>query len=76
LAFIGAASLSDDEFETVTIEDQLYLQATYDQLELILDSREAVSAMRDRLKYYFLAKGTEVTQSSTGKSNVFLGDAL
>ena len=68
-----SASLSDDEFATITIEDQVYTLETYNALLAILDARELVSGTRDRLRYYFLARDVDVSESSPGKSNILLG---
>lgn len=76
LAFISAASLSDAEFSTITLQNQDYSAETYLALLSILDSRETVSGARDRLKYYFLARGTEVVETSTAKTNILVGGVL
>lgn len=77
LAFIQTTSLTDDEFESTGLELAGWDQSTYAALSLVLDSREAVSSLQDRLKYTFQAKGVEVTTVvASGKSNIYLGDAL
>lgn len=75
LAFIGAASLTDEEFDALTIESYGYDSATYEALLSVLDSREAISNDRDRLRYYFLARGVEVA-ALEGVSNIFVGSVL
>lgn len=77
LAFISCSSLSDDEWGTIdTLIDESYTLENYEALLGILDARESVSAARDRLRYYFLAAGVEVSESSNPQSNVFIGAAL
>lgn len=76
LSFIASASLSDDEFDALTIESAPITQATYDALDAVLASRDAVSSDRDRLKYYFLSKGVSLTVAVQGSSNVFIGSEL
>jgi hypothetical protein len=76
LTFIVADSLTDDEFETVTAELTLYDQTTYDDLSRILEAREAVSVLQDRLLAYYQARGAEITAADTGKSNIYLGSVL
>jgi hypothetical protein len=73
---IGAASLNDEEFEMITIEAQAYTAELYTEVMIVLDSRESVSATRDRLTYYFQARGVQVTEPSAGISNIFLGSSL
>lgn len=78
LSFIGATSLTDIEFEFVEGEqedtsDQL---KNYQTLDSVLDSRESVSSLRDRLRYYYLAKGVAVGELETGKSNILIGAPL
>lgn len=76
LAFIVAEYLTDDEYATVTAELPLYDQTTYDDLSRILVARESVSTLQDRLYAYYTAKGVDITRAQTGKSDIYLGDAL
>lgn len=76
LAFIMAESMTDDEFATIESELPLYDQGTYDDLARILESREAVSVLHDRLVAYYKAKGVDITPTDTGKSDIFLGAVL
>lgn len=77
LAAIGAASLNDDELELITQESQTYTKALYTEVLLVLDSREAVSNTRDRLGYYFKARGVDIGDTpSAGSSKIYLGDDL
>lgn len=77
LAFIGAESLTDDEFSS--IDEDLsygYNSDTYDVLASILQGRESVSDVQLRLQYFFQAKNVEITPVEVGRSNVYLGDVL
>lgn len=76
LTFIGASSLTDEEFETATSELPLYDQSTYDDLSSILKSREMVSTYLDRLNAYYKAKGVSISEANNGKSNILLGGKL
>ena len=80
LAFIGAESLTDLEYDSINFLDitvQVYNQAAYDQLSLVLKGREVVSTMQDRLVAFFKAKGlNDVVPAETGSSEIFLGDVL
>lgn len=77
LTFIGAESLTDEEFSALTITSAGYNKETYEAIAVVLEGREAVSTFQDRLKYVFLAKGVEITTPhDTGKSNIFAGAVL
>lgn len=77
LTFIGTASLTDVEFDALTITSYGYDQATYDALYFVLDDREAVSSLKDRLTAYFTAKGVSLsTTTDPGKTNIFVGSVL
>lgn len=77
LAFIEAASLSDPEFDTCVSEVEALDLASYNDLLSVLDSRELVSNTRDRLGYYYMAAGVEISQSSAeATSNILVGGAL
>jgi hypothetical protein len=76
LTFIGSTSLTDEEFDTVQSTSTVYNQSTYDDLALILQSRESVSTYQDRLISFYKAKGLDVTAASTAKSNILIGSVL
>lgn len=79
MAFISAASLSDEEYATTTDLPNtpgVYTVAVYDKCLAILDSRELVSNTRDRLTFLFKAKDVEVTPTSSARSNIFIGSGL
>lgn len=76
LAFIGQASLSDDEFGALTIEDTLDDNLTYLDLVDVLESRESVSTALDRLRFYFLAKGATLSSIDEANSNILMGGGL
>lgn len=76
LAFIGAESMTDDEYATITSTLPLYDQESYDDLSRILVSRESVSVYHDRLLGYYEARGVDIDPAETGKSNIFLGSTL
>lgn len=76
LAFIGAESLTDLEFATVTSSVAEYSQSTYDDLARILATRGSVSSFQSKLVGFYSAKGVTVSALNTGKSNIFFGSAL
>lgn len=76
LSFLGTASLTDAEYGALENDDQGDLEAVYNDMDAVLLSREAVSTLRDRLRYYFLAKGVAVTQADDGRSNVTIGGGV
>jgi hypothetical protein len=77
LVFIGSTSLTDDEFDAVDLETAAYDQATFAALSLVLDSRESVSSLQDRLKWFFQSKGVSVSEVvPAGKTNIYIGDVL
>lgn len=87
LEFIGAEALTDEEFEEVELADELYNVATYAQLKLVLEAREAISDMLYRLAFFFLSKGVQVatvntsapldsTAPKTPASNILIGIVL
>lgn len=76
LQFIGAESLTDEEFGTVSITDINDDLAVYDNLLLILQAREVVSDATSRLLSYFQAKGLNAPAPNNASSNIFVGSAL
>lgn len=76
LSFIGTTSLTDIEWGTITVSTQEYSVEVYTELLAVLDSREAVSDIRDRLRYYFLAAGVSISESDVGSSNIYVGSSL
>lgn len=76
LAFIDAASLSDVEFDSIELTEQEYTVETYEALLAIVDERETVSNTRDRLRYYFLARDVEISESIPAETNIYAGDVL
>jgi hypothetical protein len=78
LSFIGATSLTDDEFAAASLTaTNSYSTETYLALLNVIDNRELVSDTRDRLRYMFLARGISLPEeTSTDKSNIFVGASL
>lgn len=77
LAFIGTSSLTDVEFDDLTIVSYGYDQETYEAIDAVLQARDGVSTFRDRLTEYFEAKGVEIsTPQPTAKSHIFVGGDL
>lgn len=77
LNVIGASSLTDDEYETVDLDGNNFDLDTYEALLSVLNSRELVSNTVDRLRYYFLARGVEISEvDSQDESNILIGGSL
>jgi hypothetical protein len=76
LSFIGSESLTDDEFDSIDLEDTNDQVANYNSLLSILQARDVVSGMTTRLQYYYLAKGVEVSAPNNAVSNIFVGSPL
>lgn len=75
-AIIGATSLTDAEFASVTLENTLNQYLVYKQLSQVLQSRESVSTMQKRLYYYFQSQGNDFGEISPANSNIFIGGEL
>lgn len=77
LAFIGAESLTDQEFGTVGDIEAEYDMYSYAALDSVLEARDGVSTQRDQLRHYFQAKGVELGDApATARSNIFIGRGL
>ncbi len=76
LQFIGSESLTDEEFESIELEDEEYTIEAYKALDAILFDRESISTIRERLKFYFNIKGVSVEIKPVGKSNILVGGVL
>lgn len=76
LSFIGASSLTDLEFGALPIDSAAYNAPTYEALSDVLQGREAISTLQDKLFYYFRARGVEINAADTAKSNIFMGSVL
>lgn len=80
LSFIGAPSLTDDEYDSINflhLENGVYNQAAYDELSKVLAARETMSTMQERLAGFFRAKGlTDLTVADTAKSQILVGIPL
>ena len=76
LTFIEAATLSDEEFDALTIEAAALDAETYAAIDAVLDSREDISTAKDRLLKYFQAGGVDVGPIESPKSQIFVGGAL
>lgn len=80
LEFIGCESLTDEEFQTISLtEPPAYTSEAYDALKTVLQARENVSDQVKRLKFYFIAKGVDLSGTSPVKkpvSHIFIGSEL
>lgn len=76
LTFIGAETLTDEEFDSVDIENEDNARDVYEALLAVINSRELVSNMAERLRAYYAAQGTTFEQDNRAKSNIFIGSRL
>jgi hypothetical protein len=76
LSFIGAESLTDEEFSSVVATEEAYDQASYDDLSRIVLARESVSTIHERLNAYYIAKGVDIEESDTAHSNILIGSEV
>jgi len=75
MGIIEESSLTDDEFNTITLTSIVYTQESFDEISAILVSRGSVSNSVDRLASLFKARGFDPTPPE-GQSNIYLGSAL
>jgi len=73
LSFIGAESLTNEEFASITITEGATEVEKYEALLAVITDRESISDMATRLSYYFKAQGVAVDDPDTGNSNIFVG---
>jgi len=79
LTFIGATSLTDDEFDDLDVDEDTAAADVYQALAAVLGAREAVSSQTERLRNYFLAKGVVIDPApevDETKTQIFLGADL
>lgn len=77
LLVIGAASMNDDEYAMITTGELAYTKELYTEILLVLDSRETVSSDRDRLGFYFKARGIAIDPAPpASKSLIYIGGSL
>ena len=76
LTFIGTATLSDMEYDSIELESATYDQQSYLALSQVLQSREAVSTIQSRLVAFYKARGVDVDPHSVASSNILLGMVL
>lgn len=76
LSFIGAETLTDEEFDEVELANMDDQVAVYQTLLSVLESRELGSNMTTRLQNYFQAKGIVVVAPPEAGSNIFVGSSL
>jgi hypothetical protein len=78
LSFIGSESLTDVEFNSLTVTVQEYSKEVYEALKGVLQNREGVSGQLKKLQSYFVAKGVDLstTPARTPASQIYIGGAL
>ena len=76
LTFIGSATLTTEEWESLDLSETPTDLEVYQSLLVIINDRDLVSTDAERLTLYFQAKGLELTPPSQGKSNIFMGASL
>lgn len=77
LSVIGTVSLTDDEYSVAALTAaQDFSVTTYGALKVVVEGRAIAGNTLDRLRYYFLARGTAVPDLTYDKSNIFFGASL
>jgi hypothetical protein len=77
LELIGEESLTDEEFESISIDNADDQMAVYEALLSVLESRGSSEVSVFRLQCFFIAQGVNVVGSTPGPvSNIFLGSSL
>lgn len=76
LQVIDAASLTDDEYASISLMGKHYDQDSYNALSAILMQREAVSSTQARLTDYYLARGVQVVEKDRAESNIWIGSPI
>jgi hypothetical protein len=78
LEFIDSESLTDNEFNSIDLDDEEYTFEVYQALRTIIDDRETVTDQAAKLIAYFTARGVDVSgeTAETPKSNIFIGVKL
>lgn len=81
LDFIGTSSLTTEEYELILLEDEEMenLERVYFELSKVLDARSEISTYRERLRFYFLAQGADISQAQAtppARSNILIGGGL
>lgn len=78
LTFIGSSSLTDEEFDSINLENSNDQVTVYNSLVEILHDRESSSNTINKLQYYFQAMGVNLSSepSSSPQSNIFVGAPL
>lgn len=80
LTAIDSESLTDEEFDGMTLPDTpAYTKEIYEAMKLVLEARESVSGQVERLKFYFIARGADLSASPGARapqSQIYIGDSL
>lgn len=73
---IGAETLTDDEWETLTVTGRDLSIEHFNEFKAILEGRESASNVVEKLQSYFLAAGVEVSYTPQAQTNIYLGGDL
>ncbi len=77
LFFIGAESLTDLEYLSAEWPSEEYTLEVYNGLKSVLETRDNVSSQTQQLKFYFQARGLELSDTlPTAQSHIYLGGPL
>ena len=74
LSFIGTSSLTNEEFNDLTLTEPYTQQELYSAIYSMFITRGEAQNIYDNLYYYFKAKGETFNQAKTAQSNIFIGD--
>jgi hypothetical protein len=79
LTFIGQATLTDEEFTTLDLDDDASDLDQYNGLKSVINERGGTPAVFRRLASYYKAKGltfSDDDEAPPAKTNVYMGSAL
>lgn len=80
LEFIGSESLTDDEWDTITLPAVNTLsKEMYEALKAVLLTREDVSGQGKKLKLYFISAGVDLSAAPpvhVPNSNILFGGSI
>lgn len=79
LLFLNMPTLSDEEFDGVTLMVAEVNKETFLELKRILEDRNSITSDIDRLSFYFKAKNVSLSDEdseTTRQTNILIGRAI
>jgi len=77
LSAVGTSSLTDDEYATITVDQNFeYTTALHAQMQAVVVSRDALSSANARLGSFFKAYGVDLGTQTSPTTGIYVGGAL